>query len=166
MNASNGIANYTLCHSHDIHLRHHHHFSHQSRPHPSLCRPRLWAGPGSPLELDTVYDIENNKNSADIKDQSMTIHSMFGFEADLVITRRQRDAGHSFDIGKFVFGDIPRIENPTGVVQTLGGTPDASFAFANNIIGPDERSAIRNVVDAAYLRYVTQEVPQGVRHDS
>ena len=40
----------------------------------------------------------------------------------------------------------------------MGGTPGASFAFADNIIGLTERTAIRNVVDAAYLRYDTQGV--------
>ena len=60
------------------------------------------------------------------------------------LRRRRRD------IGEFVVGDIPRIEHPAGVIETLGGTPGASFAFADNIIGPDERVAIRNVVDAPW----------------
>ena len=61
------------------------------------------------------------------------------------------DSDDSDDIDKFIFGDIPRIEHPRGVTETLVGTPGASFAFADNMVGIDERTATRNVVDAAYL---------------
>ena len=139
--------------------------------HTSLCRPYQWKGAGSPPE--TVQSVYNRKlfEEMDWKwfEPSDTVHSEFGWEKDLVLIRTHYD-DLSVDIGKFVFGDIPRITHPRGVVETLGGTLGATFAFADNIIGLDERTAIRNVVDAAYLRYVTQGVAnhftQGVRQDS
>ena len=64
------------------------------------------------------------------------------------------------NIGQFVTGDIQPVHHPRNFLATMGATPGASFAFEANVIGPAERAAIRNVVDAAYLRYVDRVANQ------
>ena len=86
---------------------------------------------------------------------TLTVHNVFEWAGDLVVFRRPRTKK---DIGEFVTGDIQSVSHPTALLQTLGATPGATFAFATDVIGQSERVSIRNVVDAAYLRHLTQGV--------